>query len=75
MSKFDEFMELLMAAIGDEEGRRAFVEYVHKLTPEDKAEMLAEAEQLDPEGSLEWNLILDSAEAEDKSDLDSDRIN
>lgn len=65
MSKFDEFMEFLEAALGDPETREAFIQYVHELTPQEQAEILAEAEQRDPKGSLEWSQILDLAEDED----------
>lgn len=75
MSKFDEFMEFLEAALGDAETREAFIKYVHELTPEEQAEILAEAEQRDPKGSLEWSQILDLAEDEDIQDLSGDQVN
>lgn len=75
MSKFDEFMEFLEAALGDPETREAFIQYVHDLTPQEQAEILAEAEQRDPQGSLEWSQILDLAEDDDIQDLSSDQVN
>ena len=53
MSRFDDFTERLEAALEDEEGREAFVEYLQKLTPEERTELLAEAERRDPEGAAE----------------------
>lgn len=75
MSKFDEFMEFLEAALGDPETREAFIQYVHDLTPEEQAEILAEADKRDPQASRQWSQILDLAEDEDVQDLSNDKIN
>ena len=75
MRKFNEFMRHLEAALGDPEQRRAFLEYVHKLTPEQQRGILAEAERCDPAGSLEWVSILDLIEADDRADLSGDEVN
>lgn len=53
MSRFDDFVERLEAAIEGEEGRKAFAEYLQQLTPKEQAELLAEAERRDPEGAAE----------------------
>ena len=53
MSSFDDFIERLEAALEDEEGREAFVEYLQGMTREERAELLAEAERRDPEGAAE----------------------
>ena len=75
MSKFDEFMEFLEAALGDPETREAFIQYVHDLTPEEQAEILAEADKRDPQTAREWSQILDLAEDEEIQDLSNDKIN
>lgn len=49
MSRFDDFVERLEAALSDDGGREAFAKYLQKLTPEERAELLAEAERRDPE--------------------------
>ena len=67
-------MHHLEAALGDPEGRKEFIEYVQKLTPEQQREILAEAERCDPAGSLEWSSILDLVEADD-ADLSGDQVN
>ncbi len=51
MSSFDDFVERLEAAFEGGEGPDTFAEYLQKLTPEEQAEMLAEAERRDPEGA------------------------
>lgn len=53
MSRFDDFVERLEAALEGEEGREAFVEYLQEMTPEERAGLLAEAERRDPEGASE----------------------
>lgn len=76
MNAFDDFMERLEAALGDPEAREAFIEYVHRLTPEQQRELLAEAERRDPESTLEWNLVFDAAEQEESApDMESDQVN
>lgn len=77
MSKFDEFMEFLEAALSDPETREEFIQYVHELTPEEQAEILAEADRRDPQASRQWSQILDQAEDdEDIQDLSGgDKIN
>ncbi|MDQ3804153.1 MAG: hypothetical protein M3416_10025 [Acidobacteriota bacterium] len=53
MSRFDDFVERLEAALSDDEGREAFLEYLQEMTREERAELLAEAERRDPEGAAE----------------------
>lgn len=54
VSKLDELIEHLEAALHNPDERQAFVEYLQGMTPEERAELLAEAEQRDPEGALNW---------------------
>ena len=69
MSRFDDFTERLEAALVDEEGRAAFVEYLQALTPEERAELLAEAERRNPEGAAELAQgMLDLPEADGPRD-------
>ncbi len=53
MSPYDDFVERLEAALEDEEGREAFVEYLRGMTRGERAELLEEAERRDPEGASE----------------------
>lgn len=53
MSPFDDFTERLGAALGDDEAREAFVECLQGMTPQERTELLAEAERRDPEGPAE----------------------
>ncbi|HEY0005502.1 MAG TPA: hypothetical protein VGB17_11885 [Pyrinomonadaceae bacterium] len=75
VSKFDEFMEYLEAALQDQDQRADFANYVHDLTREQQREILAEAAQRDPEGCSEWNLSLDSTEDGERLDQSSDKVN
>ena len=50
---YDDFIERLEDALGSEEGREDFVEYLQGMTAEERAELLAEAERRDPEGAAE----------------------
>lgn len=54
MSRLDELIEHLEAALHNPEERQAFVEYLQQMSQEERAELLAEAEQRDPEGALQW---------------------
>jgi hypothetical protein len=64
VSPFDDFVERLEAALEDEEGREAFVEYLQEMTREERTELLAEAERRDPEGVSELARgVLDPPEA------------
>lgn len=64
MNPFDDFVERLEAALEDEEGREAFVEYLQEMTREERSELLAEAERRDPEGAAELARgVLDQPEA------------
>ncbi len=63
MSRFDDFIERLEAALEDEEGREAFVNYLQEMTPQERAELLAEAERRDPDGASELaQAMLDAPE-------------
>jgi hypothetical protein len=53
VSRFDDFVGRLEAALEDEEGREAFLEYLQEMTRGERAELLAEAERRDPEGASE----------------------
>ena len=53
MSRFDDFVGHLEAALGGREGHEAFADYLLKLTPAEMADLLAEAERRDPEGAAE----------------------
>lgn len=53
MSQFDDFVARLEAALACGEGRAAFAAYLQQLTPEEQAEMVAEAERRDTEGAAE----------------------
>jgi hypothetical protein len=53
VSPFDDFIERLEAALGDDEEREAFIEYLQGMTPQERTELLAEAERRDPEGAAE----------------------
>ena len=72
MSKFDEFMEYLEAALTDQSRRADFADYVRTLTREQQREILAEAAQRDPEGCSRWNLSPDAA---DDTELSNDKVN
>ena len=41
MSRFDDFIERLEDALGSEEGRESFVEYLQGMAPEERAGLLA----------------------------------
>ncbi len=49
MSGYDDFIERLEAALSDDEGREAFLEYLQGLTKEGRAEILAEADRREAE--------------------------
>lgn len=49
MSGYEDFIERLEAALADDEAREDFLEYLQGLTGEGRAEILAEAERLEPE--------------------------
>ena len=49
MSGYDEFIERLESALVDDEAREEFLEYMQGLTPEGRAEILAEADRREPE--------------------------
>ncbi len=64
MSRFDDFVERLEAALEGEEGREAFFDYLQEMTREERSELLAEAERRDPEGAAEFARVLDPPEAD-----------
>lgn len=49
MSGYDDFIERLESALMDDEAREEFLEYMQGLTPEGRAEILAEADRREPE--------------------------
>ena len=49
MSGSDDFIERLESALMDDEAREEFLEYMQGLTPEGRAEILAEADRREPE--------------------------
>lgn len=49
MSGYDDFIERLESALVDDEAREEFLEYMQGLTPEGRAEILAEADRREPE--------------------------
>jgi hypothetical protein len=53
VNRFDDFTERLEAALADEEEREAFVEYLQAMTPQERAELLAEADQREIHASHE----------------------
>ncbi len=75
MSKFDEFMEYLEAALEDQDQRADFADYVRGLTREQQREILAEAARRDPEGCSEWNLSSDTTDDGERISLRSDEVN
>jgi len=46
---YDDFRERLESALGDDEGREDFLDYLQGLTKEQRAELLAEADRREPE--------------------------
>ena len=67
MGEYDDFVERLEGALGDEEGREDFLEYLLGMTPEQRAELLAEAERRDPDGAAEWEQNKDGPPAARKN--------
>ena len=64
MSRFDDFVERLEAALEGKEGRDSFVKYLQGMAREEQAELLAEAERRDPEGAAELaRAMLDQPQA------------
>ena len=49
MSTYADFIERLAAALECEEGREDFLDYLQSLTKDERAELLAEADGLEPE--------------------------
>jgi hypothetical protein len=49
VSGYDDFIERLESALMDDEAREEFLEYMQGLTPEGRAEILAEADRREPE--------------------------
>ncbi len=49
MSGYDDFIERLESALVDDEAREEFLEYMQGLTPEGRAEILAEADRREPD--------------------------
>lgn len=75
MSSFDEFVERLEAALGDEEGREDFLEYLQGMTREERAELLAEAERRNPEGAAELARgMLDPSETRGPRNARSEKV-
>ena len=74
MSNYDEFLKRLEAAIASPEARTAFATYLQGLTPQELDDVLAEAEQRDPEGALALTQLLAAGADEDEADLGSDAV-
>jgi hypothetical protein len=53
VSGYDDFIERLESALADEEGREDFLEYLQGLTPEGRAEILAEADRREAKAEVE----------------------
>jgi hypothetical protein len=49
VSGYDDFIERLESALMDDEAREEFLEYMQGLTPEGRAEILAEADRREPD--------------------------
>lgn len=49
MSVYDDFIERLAAALEREEGREDFLDYLQNLTRDERAELLAEADEREPQ--------------------------
>ena len=74
MNGYDDFIERLEAALVHEDGREDFIDYLQKLTRQERTELLDEAEQRDPEGSASWGprKKADSQEARVTPEVESD---
>lgn len=49
MSGYEDFIERLEDALESEDGREDFLAYLQGLSPQERAELLAEADRRDPE--------------------------
>jgi hypothetical protein len=75
LNGYDDFIERLEAALVHEDGREDFIDYLQKLTRQERTELLDEAEQRDPEGSASWGprkKKADSQEARATPEVESD---
>lgn len=76
MSTYDDFIERLEFVLQHPEAREAFEDFVGKFTPDERAALLAEAEQRDPTGALEWSRgVFDMFEPEVDKNPESESVN
>ena len=73
-STLDTFLDLLDGAFGNAEGRTAFIKFLRQLTPEEREELIAEAQRLG-KGSMEQGAIQSILISEDDDDDSNAPVN
>jgi hypothetical protein len=73
-STFDTFMELFEGALGNPKGRTAFANFVRQLSPEKRAELMAEAKQYGRGEEDNFVAIKSILESEVEGDSDPDGL-
>jgi hypothetical protein len=66
-STLETFLDLLDGAFGNAEGRTAFIKFMRQLTPEDRNELIADAQRFKT-GSAEYGAIQSILVSEDDDD-------